>query len=77
MKKERKEFLEAWADTKENCIETEALLSILKNYCEVNSDYDQRFFYIEVLLDIILNKNFGLKEQINQIENCSRSFIFE
>ena len=58
MQKERKEFLEAWADTKETCGQIEALLHIIKNYCEVNDDVDRRFFYIEVLLDIILYKNY-------------------
>ncbi len=68
MQKERKEFLEAWADTKETCGQIEALLHIIKNYCEVNDDVDRRFFYIEVLLDIILYKNYELNEQINKIE---------
>ena len=68
MQKERKEFLEAWADTKETCSQIEALLHIIKNYCEVNDDVDRRFFYIEVLLDIILYKNYELNEQINKIE---------
>lgn len=68
MLNQKREFLEVWSDTKENCVEIEALLYILKNYCEVNDDEDRRFFYIEVLLEIILNKNLGLREQINQIE---------
>ena len=68
MQKERKEFLEAWADTKETCGQIEALLHIIKNYCKVNDDVDRRFFYIEVLLDIILYKNYELNEQINKIE---------
>ena len=68
MQKERKEFLEAWADTKETCGQIEALLHIIKNYCEVNDDVDRRFFYIEVILDIILYKNYELNEQINKIE---------
>ena len=46
MQKERKEFLEAWADTKETCGQIEALLHIIKNYCEVNDDVDRRFFYV-------------------------------
>lgn len=68
MLNQKREFLEAWADTKETCGQIEALLHIIKNYCEVNDDVDRRFFYIEVLLDIILYKNYELNEQINKIE---------
>ena len=68
MLNQKREFLEAWADTKQTCGQIEALLHIIKNYCEVNDDVDRRFFYIEVLLDIILYKNYELNEQINKIE---------
>ena len=68
MLNQKREFLEAWADTKETCGQIEALLHIIKNYCEVNDDVDRRFFYIEVILDIILYKNYELNEQINKIE---------
>ncbi len=77
MQNQKLEFLEVWSNTKENCVQIEALLNILKNYCEVNDDLDPKFFYIEVLLEIILHKNLGLREQINQIEDCSRYFIFD
>lgn len=76
MQNHKREFIDVWGDAKENCVEIEALLSILKNYCEVNDDDDQRFFYIEVILDVILNKNLEQIEQINDLERCANNFIF-
>lgn len=69
MQNQKLEFFDAWDNTKETCCQIEALLHILKNYCEVNDNVDRRFFYIEILLDIILYKNNELNEQINKIEN--------
>lgn len=77
MENSKQHFLEAWADTKETCIEMEALLTILKDYCEANEDEEHRIFDIRVMIELLSDKNQKQREQINQIERCSQCFIFD
>lgn len=75
MQKEKREFWDAWSETKKTCYETAALLSILKGYCETTDD--ETIYSIEVFSDALADKIEQLKIQLNQVEICSRYFILK
>ena len=77
MENSKQHFLEAWADTKETCVEMGALLAILKDYCDANEDEEQRICDIGVMIELLSDKNRKQREQINQIERCSHGFLYK
>ncbi len=66
------EFMNTVGDTKMTCNECEALLVMLKAFCEEYEPESDLIYYVFVLVDILINKNSELNKQLNCVETFSQ-----
>ncbi len=72
MNKQKIDFFDVVGDIKQTCNECEALIEILKAFCEHNEGENQVVYYIFVLIEILSDKNSELNNKINLVERFSR-----